>query len=154
MASRPSVTRSNLPTPYRAVQPPSYRLASIRLRQFHGEAVSTWQDRISGERSWFLGLGRIIRALRDVGLSDRIPELMIPIDAAMAPCHTLTLTDAIHASNSTDALEDVAQADFIRTTGEGELEAWIKRVAHALDRDSTLLVCLEAERQRRKEERA
>lgn len=135
-----------------AVQPPSYRLASVRLNALYGDAVSTWQDRISGERSWFVGLARVIRVLRDVGLSDRIPELMVPIDAALAP-QALSLKDCIDAHNAGDALEDVAQSAFVKGAGDEDLECWIKKLAGEITSSERLLAGLEQERQKRREAR-
>lgn len=154
-ATRPSGEhlRSTVRPAYPSAKRGSLASAALRLHYLYGDSPRSWETRLSGEASDFQRVGKAIRALRDVGLSDKIPELMIPIEAALAPTRPLSLTEAINAHNHSDACEDVAQAAYVRTTGDEELDAWLKRVAADLDRGNQLLACLEAERQRRREAR-
>ena len=92
------------------------------------------------------------RVYREYGLPDVVTDHMAAIDASLAS-ELPGLTDAINCHNVSDATEDVAQADYVRRSGDEELENWIKRLARDLRNGEVLLACLEAEKQWRRENR-
>lgn len=89
------------------------------------------------------------RVLREAGLDAKVGELMAVITASLAG-DPPPLEDAIHRAQRADATEDCYEADFIRRSGDAELEAWITHLAGELHLGEVLLAALVREREARK----
>lgn len=139
----------NVGLPYLPITRQPGALPFVRLAQELGYAKEkTARDQLSRP---YLQVAKTNEVLRASGHEAKAVELMTVVDASMQgalPC----LADAVNAHNSADATEDVAQADFIKTSGDEQLEAWIKRLASDLKNGERLLACLVAERQKRRGE--
>lgn len=114
---------------------PTVQSACYRCHELHGEAAKTWENRVSGEASSYHHVAKLNEALRALGLTDKIAELMAPIDASLAgACH-----DPEHAelrAARADAVEDVREADFRLNPCAATLRPLLQ--ARAIDRQASL----------------
>ena len=123
---------------YRPMPFKSCTLASVsyHLHELHGESPATWEARMSGDTSDFRQCARIITALCQAGLHGKAHELMAPIDAALGSCPR---PEAEYHEKTTDAAEDVAQAEFARWPSRDTARALLRQRAReraaSLDHD-------------------
>lgn len=90
-----------------------------RLHERHGEAPNTWDNRMHGAASDYNQVARMNRMLRDLGLTDRLCELMAVVDASMAPAVPTSLTLALHEAEMADTAEQVADESFRHALANG-----------------------------------
>jgi hypothetical protein len=140
-----------VPTPVLPFKSKTRLDAFARLGQRWGCKRETAQDRVYGERGIYQMVADANEAFLEDGLSERVAFLMAPVDASMMGEGVPQLHDAIHAHNTLDALEDVAQAMFIHNAGDVELGEWIRKLATDLQHGEKLLAALVRERDGRKD---
>ena len=109
--------------------------AAVRLHEVYGESPATWENRMYGASSDYQQVARINGVLRDLGQSEKVAELMVPVDASMAPRHSRALEESLNRAEMADAAEQVADENFrgkLRTgtaTGEDAREYLRKSAA-------------------------
>jgi hypothetical protein len=121
-----------------------------RLGQKWGCKGETAKDRVYGERGIYQMVADANEAFLRDGHAERVAFLMAPVDASMMGEGVPHLHDAIHGHNTADAFEDAAQAEFIHSAGDGELEGWIRKLATDLHAGEVLLAALIRERDERR----
>jgi len=90
------------------------------------------------------------RVLLEAGQSEKVGELMAVIEASLMG-EPQEPDEAQHIADLKDAMEDVAQVEWIKTHSNAALEAYIKSLASDILCAEKLLAALIAEKQRRKE---
>lgn len=99
--------------PYRAtpIKRPTLQSACVRLHDLHGEAAKSWENRMCGEGSDYQRVARMNLVLRELGMLDKVAELMAPVEASIAGAACTAGTERTR-ERVTDAEEDVLQARY------------------------------------------
>jgi hypothetical protein len=113
-------------------------IASVcyRLSRMYGEATSTWESRVYGENSVYRLAAKINRELIAAGLTEKVAELLAPIDASLMGEAVPPLHEAIVREQQGDRSEDGCQDAFLLALSEGavpvaEAKEYVKRSAAA-----------------------
>lgn len=92
------------------------------------------------------------RVLIQAGRAEKALELMAEVDASLLT-DVPPFEECLHLHNKADAVEDVAEADFLRGRGDAELREWVRKLAAEGNAITTMLAACVGELARRESER-
>lgn len=105
----------------------------VRLHQLYGDSPTTWEHRMCGATSDYKQVARMNRELIRSGLTEKVAELLAPIDASLMG-EEVPLFQAVQNEQQADRAEDACGDAFLVSLAQGsvpvaEAHQWIKRSA-------------------------
>jgi hypothetical protein len=143
---------ANIEKPAYLRHPRTGRSAKLREIAFALQcSEATAEKKLWGPHAVNLETAKCIQVMLNRGETEEAAAFEAPILAALMGTEVPHWSESIYPHNSHDALEDVAQADFIQNAGDAELAQWIKKLAADLRHGEKLLAGLVNEQQKRRQ---